>query len=185
MGEPPGVVFCCSRLSALRYTLLYTLVVISSYFSYCCFRIWSKQSEHSPLTCGLNKAFSPKDIHGIFSLFGVILFKPYKLLSSVPSPYCFAFCFLFILTCNRLRQIAAAPSALFRWKFLRWLLLWLFCQNFSLKWIVRTTVSHKWHFLSHSDAQFDLHQVVLTMSNALSCCHVTGRINICVNEQLK
>ncbi len=37
--------------------ILYTLVVMSGYLSYCCFSIISNQSVHSPLTSDINKAF--------------------------------------------------------------------------------------------------------------------------------
>ncbi len=42
-------------------------------------------------------------------------------------------------------------------------------------------------YFSHSDARFELQQIILTMStclNALSCCHMIGRFNICVNKQV-
>ncbi len=42
-------------------------------------------------------------------------------------------------------------------------------------------------FLPHSDARFELQQVVFTTSrclNALSCCHVIGWLAICVTKQL-
>ncbi len=45
---------CC----VFRDDILYTLVVTSGYFSYCCLSIISNQSVHSPLTSDINKAFS-------------------------------------------------------------------------------------------------------------------------------
>src|SRR4029434_2169893 len=56
---------CC----VFRDALLHTLVVTSGYFSYCCLSIILNQSGHSPLTSGINKAFSPSSTHWIFSLF--------------------------------------------------------------------------------------------------------------------
>lgn len=50
---------------------------------------------------------------------------------------------------------------------------WLWCcDNAS-----GSTVCQKVKFIPHSDAQFELY--------ALSCCHVTGRLHICLKKQLK
>ncbi len=49
-----------------------TLVVTSGYLSYCCRSIISNQSAHSPLTSGINKAFSSTQLPltGYFLFFG-------------------------------------------------------------------------------------------------------------------
>src|SRR4029434_274172 len=49
---------CC----AFRDALLHTLVVTSGYLSYCCLSIILNQSGYSPLTSGINKAFSPREV---------------------------------------------------------------------------------------------------------------------------
>lgn len=57
--------------------LLHTLVVKSGYLSYCCLPVTSKQSGHSSLTSGINKAFLLKELPltGSFSvLFFSVLF---------------------------------------------------------------------------------------------------------------
>ncbi len=45
---------------AFRDALLHASVVMS--FSYCCLSISSNQAGHSPLTSGINKAFSPTEL---------------------------------------------------------------------------------------------------------------------------
>ncbi len=45
---------CC----VFRDGILQILVVTSGYLSYCCLSIISYQSDHSPLTSDINKAFS-------------------------------------------------------------------------------------------------------------------------------
>jgi len=59
---------CCS----FRDGLLQTLVVTNGYLSYCCLCIILNQSGHSPLTSGINKAFSPRELllTGYFLFFG-------------------------------------------------------------------------------------------------------------------
>ena len=47
---------------AIRDALLHTSVVMSGYLSYCCLSISPNQSDHSPLTSGINKAFSPTEL---------------------------------------------------------------------------------------------------------------------------
>ncbi len=49
---------CC----AIRDALLHTLLVTSDCLSYCCHSISSSQSGHSPLTSGIDKAFSPTEL---------------------------------------------------------------------------------------------------------------------------
>ena len=58
---------CC----ALREALRHTSVVTSGYLSYCCLSLSAKQSDHSPLTSAINKAFSPREllVTGYFNFF--------------------------------------------------------------------------------------------------------------------
>ncbi len=67
-------------------------------------------------------------------------------------------------------------------------------QEISSFWNTQTSPSgtnkhssFKILFLPHSDARFELQQVVFTTSrclNALSCCQVIGWLSICVTKQL-
>jgi len=59
---------CCK----FRDARLHNLVVTSGEWSYCCLPISSKQSDHSLLNSGINKAFSPRELllTGYFLFFG-------------------------------------------------------------------------------------------------------------------
>ncbi len=65
---------CC----VFRDGLLHTLVVTSGYLSYCCLSIISNQPGHSPLTSGIDKVFSPRELPltGYFLFFGPFSVNP-------------------------------------------------------------------------------------------------------------
>ena len=65
---------CC----VFRDALLHTSVVTSGYLSSCCLSISSNQSGPSPLTSGINKAFSPTELPltGYFLFFGPFSVNP-------------------------------------------------------------------------------------------------------------
>ncbi len=65
---------CC----VFRNGILYTLVEMSDYLSYCYLSIISNQSAHSPLTFDINKAFSSTQLPltGYFLFFGPFSINP-------------------------------------------------------------------------------------------------------------
>ncbi len=65
---------CC----VFRDGILHTLVVMRDYLSYCCLSIISNQSNHSPLTSDINKAFSSTQLllTGYFLFFGSFSVNP-------------------------------------------------------------------------------------------------------------
>ncbi len=136
-----------STCCVFRDGILHTLVVTSGYLRYCCLSIIFNQSAHSPLTSDINKALSSTQL----PLTGYfLLFGPF---SVNPRDGCVCENPNRSAVCEILRPARLAPTT------------------------VPRSTSLKNHFLPHSDARFELQEVVFTTSrclNALSCCHVIG-----------
>ncbi len=71
MWSSPSVAHLLQGLTSCEFrdALLHTSVVTSGYLRYCCFLINSNKSGHSPLTSGINKAFSPQNCHSLDILY--------------------------------------------------------------------------------------------------------------------
>ncbi len=80
MWSSPSVAHLLQGLTSCEFrdALLHTSVVTSGYLRYCCFLINSNKSGHSPLTSGINKAFSPTELPltGYFVFFGPFSINP-------------------------------------------------------------------------------------------------------------
>ncbi len=84
-GAAPGVVFCCCSSSASGFDVLCVQRRYSAYLGYNewlfelrCLSIISNQSDHSPLTSDINKAFSSTQLPltGYFLFFGPFSVNP-------------------------------------------------------------------------------------------------------------
>lgn len=65
----------CPSGCAFRDHLLYTLVLTNHY--YFCLPVGSQQYSHSPLTCGIYRAFSPKQVLDLIHQVAKMWFNDY------------------------------------------------------------------------------------------------------------